>query len=77
MNEQSKEPRLLETSTAVIDELGGPTAIARQLNVAPNVVGNWHARGFPPETFVALTTLLTARNCYAPPALWKQHQLAS
>lgn len=42
----------VEADRALIDKLGGPTAVARKLNLGVNGaqrVGNWRARGIPPK----------------------------
>jgi hypothetical protein len=31
----------------LITDLGGPTAVARELDQRPNTVGNWKLRGIP------------------------------
>lgn len=67
----------INTASEVIDKLGGNSVVAALFaELTPNAVGNWRVRGFPPETFVALTTLLNAKGLYAPPSLWKQRELA-
>lgn len=66
----------INTAREVIEKLGGITEVARLLGLQPSAVGNWYARDFPPETFVALTSLLNQRGLYAPPSLWKQRDLA-
>lgn len=74
---KARKPEKLETSREVIKELGGYRAVAALLGCDPGAVSNWGKRGLPPETFYALTTVLNARNLYAPPSLWRQHELAS
>jgi hypothetical protein len=64
----------INSANEVIDRLGGNTVLAGLLDppVTPNAVGNWRERGFPPETFIAITSLLNARNLYAPLTLWRR-----
>ena len=37
----------MNPDAALIDEAGGVTRVAELLEVEPNVVGNWKARGIP------------------------------
>mgnify|MGYP001611466370 CR=1 FL=1 len=67
----------INTVDDVIDRLGGNTVLALALGLTPNAVGNWRERGLPPETFVALTGLLNAKDLYAPPSLWRMREIAS
>lgn len=67
----------INTVSEVIDRLGGNSVVAAALGLTPNAVGNWRERGFPPETFIALTDLLNAKGCFAPPKLWKMREITS
>jgi len=61
---------LLSTS-AVLDELGGNSAVAELTGSTPKAVWNWRvAETFPSNTYVALTTALQAKGKNAPPSLW-------
>lgn len=66
------ELRQLTSAPEIIDELGGPTAVAKLTNrKAPQVVSNWRAaNSFPSNTFLAITMALRERNVSAPPTLW-------
>ena len=58
------------TAASIIDALGGPHAVGRMLGLDIRVVSNWKTRGFPPDTYVALSRRLRARHMAAPPELW-------
>lgn len=62
-----------------IDRLGGNSVVAAMFvpPLTPNAVGNWRERGYPPETFITLTTAFAARGLYAPRSLWKMYQPAA
>jgi hypothetical protein len=65
--------RELSTTSEVIDELGGTTAVARLLGMSLSRVSNWRAfEHFPPDTFVALQAALAERDATAPASLWRQ-----
>ena len=63
----------INSADEVIDRLGGNSVVAKLIDppVTPNAVGNWRVRGLPPETFLALTQALNAKDIYAPPSLWR------
>lgn len=67
-------PRCVKSANEVIDVLGGTTAVANALGVTPTVVSNWRSRGLPPETYVALISMLRERGISAPPSLWRMHE---
>lgn len=62
---------ILNTPSAVIDALGGPTRTARLVGRSPNAVWNWRERGFPPETYLVCQRLLSERGLRAPARLWR------
>jgi hypothetical protein len=54
-----------------IDELGGPTAVARLLGIKRPAVSMWKVGGrFPSSSYVAMTGLLRERGIECPPELW-------
>lgn len=67
----------INTADDVLDRLGGTNAVAKLLDCDARVVSNWRARGLPPETFVALTQALNAKDLYAPPSLWRMKAIAA
>ena len=62
--------RNLSTTSAVIDELGGNTAVARLLNIKAKRVSNWRGAQFPTHTYRGLLDALAKRGCTAPDRLW-------
>ena len=61
----------LHTTSAVIKALGGTAKVARLVGRSMQAVSNWKERGaFPSETFVLLTTALSAEGKSAPASLW-------
>ncbi len=67
----------INSASEVIDRLGGNSVVASLIGVTPNAVGNWRQRGLPPETFVALSEALNAKDLYAPPSLWRMRAAAA
>lgn len=56
---------------AVIDALGGTTAVAELTGSKLNTVSNWRAFGvFPPKTYLVLINELAAKGHEAPASLW-------
>lgn len=56
----------LKNVDAVIETLGGTVAAARAIGVGSQSVSNWKAYNkFPANQFVAVNTLLQARDCHA------------
>lgn len=41
------KPTKIRAAARAIDNLGGPSELARRLGLKPNVVSNWKARGVP------------------------------
>lgn len=61
----------LTTAGAVIDALGGTTALARLTGNKAQVVSNWRSFGrFPPRTYLFLTGALAEIGKSAPDHLW-------
>lgn len=67
----------INSADDVIDRLGGTVAVSKMFEVDPRVVSNWRTRGLPPETFVALSAALNAKNCFASPSLWRMREVAT
>lgn len=65
--------RTLNSIEAVINELGGPKAVAEltKRTGSPSVVPNWVKRNkLPAKTFTTLQAALQARGLSAPNDLW-------
>lgn len=63
--------QILTTATAVIDELGGTTAVAKLVGKTPQSVTNWRAANrLPAETFLVLSAALKKLKREAPSSLW-------
>ena len=63
---------LLETTTAVIDALGGTSATARILGCGMQRVSNWrHVANFPSDTYPVITRALAERGFQAASHLWR------
>lgn len=62
----------LTTTKAVIDELGGVSAVAKLTDRQYNAAWNWTSfEHFPPDTYVVMTEALAAKGHTAPPSLWR------
>lgn len=68
----------LDSTDAVIDALGGTTAVQALLGYSNHSpISNWRSRGrFPPETFLVFQTELERRGLAASPALWSMREPA-
>jgi hypothetical protein len=72
------EKQVLDGVRAVIEAMGGPTALAEWLsaNVAPvsvSAVSNWGSEGWvPPAWFLALSTELGRRGYEVDPKVFRQ-----
>lgn len=61
----------LETTGAVIDELGGNATVADRMKVKPKTVWHWRDTGvFPSNTYIVITEALQAVGKTAPASLW-------
>jgi hypothetical protein len=60
----------------VIDILGGTVNLAGRLRIDPRVVSNWRRRGLPRDTQYIITAFLSQKGVAAPPALWRQREIA-
>ena len=62
---------ILETTSDVIEALGGNQPVAELTASKPNAVSNWRTfPTFPSNTYVAMTGALHAIGKTAPPSLW-------
>ena len=62
----------LETTSQVIDALGGNGPVAELTASKPNAVSNWRGfETFPPNTYVVMTKALAAIGKTAPTKLWR------
>jgi hypothetical protein len=67
----------LDSLSAVIRALGGPTAVARLTRTKLSAVSNWQKFGrFPAKTYVVMTAALQRRRKSAPAALWGMTEAA-
>jgi hypothetical protein len=63
---------LLETTSDVMDALGGNGAVAALTDSKPSAVSNWRSfETFPPNTYVVMTQALAAIGKEAPTSLWR------
>jgi hypothetical protein len=63
----------LNSTSDVIDALGGIEAVARLTRRGETAPFNWRRnRLFPANTYLAMTSALTARGLFAPAWLWGQ-----
>jgi hypothetical protein len=61
----------LDTTGAVIDELGGNPAVADLMSVKPKTVWHWRDTGiFPSNSYLVITDALLAKGKTAPASLW-------
>lgn len=62
----------LNTTTEVIEKLGGSAEVAKITGRKPNAVSNWHSFShFPPDTYLVMTAALRVRGYEAPNSLWR------
>jgi molybdenum-dependent DNA-binding transcriptional regulator ModE len=62
---------MLNSTQAVIEELGGISAVARAMGRKYDAVWVWRKTNrFPAHTFLAIRALLAERGKSAPPELW-------
>lgn len=72
------ETPVLDTVDAVIEALGGTTAVVRLTGRSRQNVTNWRANGwFSSATFLVMTTALDAAGLRAAPRLWRMDEPAS
>ena len=63
----------LQSTSEVIDALGGLTAVAALTGAAYKLVSGWrNARRFPSRYFLVMTWALKKKRLVAPPSLWGQ-----
>lgn len=62
---------MLTSIDAVVEKLGGPSAVASMAGVRVSAVSNWKARGrIPADKFLIVDRELASRNTSADPALF-------
>lgn len=54
----------------LIDELGGNTALARELELTPNAISNWRARGIPWKMRPVIARMAAERGVVLPVDFW-------
>ena len=64
------DSEILESTSAVIDALGGTSAVARLTERQPTAVSNWRGTTFPSNTYVVMQAALGRRGKAAPDRLW-------
>lgn len=64
----------IESAREVIDALGGIKAVSALTGRKTTTVSAWQAKfdGFPPNTYILLTSALALKGFAAPAALWGQ-----
>jgi DNA-binding transcriptional regulator YdaS (Cro superfamily) len=61
----------LQSVSAVIDALGGPSALALRVGLTQQAVSQWRARdSIPADKYLLLQAELKRRGLTAPPSLW-------
>ncbi len=69
--------RELATVSAVIEELGGPTATGRLTGHSAQAVWNWKdTEKLPADTYLVHQQALEAKKCTAPASLWGMKEQA-
>jgi hypothetical protein len=67
----------LQSTTAIIDALGGNAAVAKMLTVTSAAISNWRAADrFPSNTYLILTEALARKDYVAPDKLWAMRKKA-
>lgn len=61
----------LDTTSCVIEALGGRAAVAEMFSVGPTAVDHWENGLFPAHTYLDMTAELAKRGHEAPSTLWK------
>jgi hypothetical protein len=66
---------ILESTSDVMDALGGNRAVEAITSAKPSAVSNWRgSKVFPSNTYVAMTEALHAIGKTAPASLWGMRQ---
>ena len=61
----------LQSTSEIIDELGGPNEVARLTSTTYKAVGNWKSFDrFPANTYIIIQAELSRRGKTAPDHLW-------
>lgn len=65
----------IETTTEIIDALGGNLAVARLTSSTAKAVSNWRGSGkFPSNTFLIIKAELMRSGMSAPDHLWSMRE---
>lgn len=56
----------------LIDQLGGPVALAGELSTSPNAVYNWKRRGIPWRKRHVIARLAAERGVKLPDDFWRE-----
>ncbi|NQX93444.1 MAG: helix-turn-helix domain-containing protein [Erythrobacter sp.] len=54
----------------LIDELGGNTVLAKELNCTPNAVSNWRTRGIPWKLRPVIARMAAEKALKLPDGFW-------
>ena len=66
---------IFETTTEIIDALGGNSAVAQLTSSSAKAVSNWRGFGkFPSNTFLVLKSELMRLGISAPDHLWSMRE---
>lgn len=65
-----EKPDALETTDAVIDELGGNRAVGELTSSNAKAVSNWRGAKFPAWTYLLINEALRRTGKTAPDTLW-------
>lgn len=69
---QGMDVKTLETSSEIVDALGGNGPTGDITEADPKTVSAWRsANAFPPRTYLVMTAALAERGYAAPASLWK------
>jgi hypothetical protein len=64
--------KILHTTEAVIEALGGNGPVGEITGSKPNAVSNWRSwPRFPADTYIVLTAALRQQGFDAPASLWR------
>jgi hypothetical protein len=68
--------RNIQTTTEIIDLLGGNHAVAALTDASAKAVSNWRAAGtFPSNTYLLIKSELLRHGITAPDNLWSMREL--
>lgn len=70
-------PLRLDTTSSVMDALGGNRAVSELTGRSATAVSNWRAsENFPSNTYLCMTDALRASGFVAPASLWRMTEPA-